>query len=224
MDTYLAPVFEPLFEEKGLKLLQWNELGFVHVFGKRPLIAPEDFAGKVMRASPSHYSVSFWQGMGVPAVILSLSDLSGALQSGMVDGGTLAIPTYVGFGMARFAPHLTLSGHVYQSGALVMSLKRWNGYKPDTQRLILQSLRPLQSLRDDVRTMTAAILQQFEANGGQVHRLTVKQRSVWQDRVRQLRGDFVASIGGRAAEIWPLIQSARNKCTSDLALVDGELR
>ncbi|KZL12557.1 C4-dicarboxylate-binding periplasmic protein precursor [Pseudovibrio axinellae] len=213
MDKYLAPVFEPLLEEKGLKLLQWNELGWIHTFGKKPLISPSDVQGVAMRAAPAKYSINFWKGMGANGVVLPLSETASALQTGMVDGGTLAAMTYIATGMTKLAPHLTLSSHLHQSGVFVMSMRTWNKLSEDERDSIESSLVPLQNLRKEVREMTEEMIVSYEETGGEVHRLTPAQRAKWKSAVLPSRNELINSIGGESARTWPKIVEAQRACS-----------
>lgn len=212
MDKHLTPVFEPLFEKKGFKFLQWNELGWIHTFGKKPFLAPGDVKGVKVRAAPAKYSVNFWQGMGANGVVLPLAETPSALQTGMVEGGTLPAMTYVAMGMGKLAPHLTLSAHLHQSGALVMSMRTWKKLSKNEQDSITNALVPVQGLREEVRSMAKDMLAGFQENGGQVHKLTSEQREEWKTAVLPLREQLVSSIGGQAQEVWPKILEAKKAC------------
>ncbi|WP_444932452.1 TRAP transporter substrate-binding protein DctP (plasmid) [Microbulbifer sp. SSSA002] len=213
MDKHLTTVFEPLFEKKGLKFLQWNELGWIHAFGTKPLVTLDDVKGVKVRAAPAKYSANFWQGMGANGVVLPLAETPSAIQTGMVEGGTLPAMTYVAMGMGKLAPHLTLSAHLHQSGALVMSMRTWKKLSATEQESITSALVPVQGLRDEVRNMADGMVAGFQENGGHVHKLSSEQREAWKTAVVPLREQLVSSIGGQAEEIWPKILEARQACT-----------
>ncbi len=213
MEQHITPVFGPLFEEKGLKILQWGELGWVHAFGTKPILSPEDVRGVKVRAAPAKYSVNFWDGMGANSVVLSLVETPSALQTGMVEGGTLPAVTYVAMGMGELAPHLTLSSHLYQPAALVMNMRAWKKLSREEQDSITNALVPVQDVRDDVRTMADSMVADFEQSGGYVHELSPEQREEWKNAVLPQREELVRSIGGRAQEIWPKILAAKQACT-----------
>lgn len=212
MEQHLTPAFEPLFEEKGLKFLQWSELGWVHTYGTKPILSPDDVKGVKVRAAPAKYSVNFWKGMGANSVVLPLAETPTALQTGMVEGGTLPAVTYVAMGMGKLAPHLTLSSHLHQPAAVVMSMRTWKKLSREEKDSITNALVPVQKVRDDVRTMAESMVADFEQNGGYVHELSPEQREDWKNAVLPQREELVSSIGGRAQEIWPKILEAKQAC------------
>ncbi|MBT3437092.1 MAG: TRAP transporter substrate-binding protein DctP [Oceanospirillaceae bacterium] len=213
MDQHLSSVFEPLFEKKGLKLLQWNELGWTNTLAKKPMLSPSDFDGYKIRAAPAKYSASYLDGMGANGVVLPFAETPAALQTGMVDGATLSTVTFVAAGFGKLAPHYTLSRHSHQSGAILMSTKIWNALSSDEQTQFTDGLAPVTTLRAQVRGMGAFLLNKYKEAGGPVYEQTPEQRAQWKAVVLPGRDALVASIGGDAATIWPQIEAAKQACS-----------
>ncbi|SDQ96642.1 TRAP transporter substrate-binding protein DctP [Pseudovibrio sp. Tun.PSC04-5.I4] len=213
MDQYLTPVFEPLFAKKGLKFLQWSELGWVHAFGKNPLLTLGDMKALKVRAAPAKYSVNFWKGIGANGIVLPLAETPSALQTGMVDGGALPAMTYIAIGMNKLAPNLTLSAHLYQAGAVVMSMRTWKKLSKTEQQNISEALVPVQGLRTDVRQMADSMIVRYKESGGPVHELSAEQRAAWKAAVVPYRKELVSSIGGSAKDVWPKILAAKKACS-----------
>ena len=44
-DNYLTPLYREMLAAKGLHLVSWYEIGFVQIYGKEPLLQPEDAHG-----------------------------------------------------------------------------------------------------------------------------------------------------------------------------------
>lgn len=213
MDNHLAAVYEPLFKNKGLQFIQWNELGWINVFGKKPLLSPADLNGYKMRAAPAKYSANFLKGMGANGIVLPFAETPAALQTGMIDGGTLPAVTFVAAGIGKLAPHLTLSRHVHQSGMLLMSTKTWNKLGAEGQQQLTNSLAPVSGLRAQVRGMGDFLVNKYKEAGGPVHELSAEQRQQWKDAVIPSRQALVDSIGGNAKQIWPQILAAKQACS-----------
>lgn len=213
MDQHLAPVFSPLFEKKGLKLIQWNELGWTNTLAKKPMLTPSDFDGYKLRAAPAKYSASFMDGIGAIGVVLPFAETPAALQTGMVDGATLSSVSFVAAGFGKLAPHFTLSRHSHQSGAMLMSTKVWDSLGAEGQAQFDQSLAPVASLRAQVRGMAAFLLNKYKEAGGPVYEQTPEQRAEWKAAVVPGREALITSIGGDAAAIWPQIEAAKQACS-----------
>lgn len=213
MDQHLSAVFEPLFDAKGLKLLQWNELGWTNTLSKKPMLSPSDFEGYKLRAAPAKYSSSYLDGIGANGVVLPFAELPAALQTGMVDGATLGAVTFVAAGFGKLAPHYTLSRHSHQSGVILMSNKVWNKLSAEEQGQFTDGLAPTSVLRAQVRGMGAFLLNKYKEAGGPVYEQTPEQRAQWKAAVVPGRDALVASIGGQADKIWPQIEAAKAACS-----------
>jgi len=213
MDNHLSSVFEPLFERKGLKFLQWSELGWTNTLAKKPMLKPSDFDGYKIRAAPAKYSASFTKGIGANGVVLPFAETPAALQTGMVDGATLGAVTFVAAGFGKLAPHYTLSRHSHQSGVILMSTKVWDKLGAEGQAQVTNGLAPVASLRAQVRGMGAFLLNKYKEAGGPVYEQTPAQRAEWKAAVLPGRDALVASIGGEAATIWPQIEAAKQACS-----------
>ena len=213
MDEHLSDVFGPLFEKKGLKFIQWNELGWTNTLAKKPMLSPSDFDGYKMRAAPAKYSASYLEGIGANGVVLPFAETPAALQTGMVDGATLGTVTFVAAGFGKLAPHYTLSRHSHQSGVILMSTKVWNSLDADQQSHVTNGLSPITVLRAQVRGMGAFLLNKYKEAGGPVYTQTPEQRAEWKAAVLPGRDALVASIGGNSAEVWSQIEAAKLACT-----------
>lgn len=213
MDNHLTQVYEPIFKQKGLQFIQWNELGWINAFGKKPLLTVADLDGYKMRAAPAKYSANFLKGMGANGIVLPFAETPAALQTGMIDGGTLPAVTFVAAGMGKLAPHFTLSRHVHQSGMILMSSKSWKKLGAEGQQQFTDSLAPIAGLRAQVRGMGDFLLNKYKEAGGPVHELSDEQRQQWKDAVTPSRQQLVDSIGGNASQIWPQILAAKQACS-----------
>lgn len=213
MDQHLSAVFEPLFANKGLKFLQWNELGWTNTLAKKPMLTPSDFDGYKIRAAPAKYSPNYLENIGANAVVLPFAETPAALQTGMVDGATLSSVTFVAAGFGKLAPHYTLSRHSHQSGVILMSAKVWDKLGAEGQSQFTNGLAPIAGLRAQVRGMGAFLLNKYKEAGGPVYEQTAEQRAQWKAAVLPGRDELVASIGGDSATIWPQIEAAKAACS-----------
>jgi TRAP-type C4-dicarboxylate transport system substrate-binding protein len=53
LDNFLFSEFQKLFEKRGMVLTQWSEVGWVNVYGKKPLMSPADAKGYKVRMAPA---------------------------------------------------------------------------------------------------------------------------------------------------------------------------
>ena len=77
---------EAAVAKKGYVVLNWGEVGFVHLFSTEPYRTPADFSkGKVFSWEGDPASEAAWKAAGLRPVVLSSTDLIPALTSRMVN-------------------------------------------------------------------------------------------------------------------------------------------
>lgn len=78
--------FSKRFDEKGFELLAWAEVGNVYMFSKRPIQKVSDFSGlKVWAWTGDPIAEETFSTMGVNPIPLAITDVTTALNTGMVD-------------------------------------------------------------------------------------------------------------------------------------------
>jgi len=82
----LRPRYTRGLEGKGYHLLAFMKAGWVHFFGRRPVVTPADLRGQRLGLPDGDAEfLEIWRRMGFNAFSLPLGDLLVGLQSGMVD-------------------------------------------------------------------------------------------------------------------------------------------
>jgi TRAP-type C4-dicarboxylate transport system substrate-binding protein len=83
----LGDELEGLLEASGHTLLGWAEVGFVHIFTKRPVTSLDDLRRmKMWLWEGDPLAEAFFAEAGVTPVSLSITDVYTSLQTGLVDG------------------------------------------------------------------------------------------------------------------------------------------
>ncbi len=212
LDNFLFSEYAKLFDKKGLVLTQWSEVGWVNVYGKKPLLTPADAKGYKVRMAPAASSKVFWDAMGANGVPLGVPDVNPSLQTGLVEGGDFPNLTYVAMGTGKLAPHLTLTQHQHQAGIVVFNKRFYDRLPKDQRALIELASSPPHQLRLEVRGIQAAMLKAHQAQGGTVHTLTPEQLAAWKKAAEPAQAALVKEIGGEAPRLWKLIQDGKKQC------------
>ncbi|MBL4893910.1 MAG: TRAP transporter substrate-binding protein DctP, partial [Emcibacter sp.] len=87
MDNFMLDLFQPLFAAKGLVLIRWVEVGWLNMYGRKPLLIPKDAAGYRLRSQASEASQAMMASLGGDLLQMPFHDLVPALQTGLVEGG-----------------------------------------------------------------------------------------------------------------------------------------
>jgi hypothetical protein len=112
--------------ERGLVGLAYTDLGFRHFHNRRrPIAKAEDVAGLKMRVIPTPIYVDVMNALGANAVPMPYTETYAALESGAIDGMTNTLVNIMDMKFHEVAKHLTLTNHMYNAQALIMSKKTW---------------------------------------------------------------------------------------------------
>ncbi len=211
-DTKLGDKFSALLEKKGLKFLQWQETGWVYVYAKDDLSDVANAKGYKIRVADNPMSRMLWSSVGANGVEIPYSETPAALQTGLVRGGESSGIAFIAFGLGKVAPHLMKTEHMHQAGAIAISNKKWKSLSADQQKILVDSLPPLQGMRDKLRATTDLLLRKYIKAGGPVHELSKEQRAAWKAKVEPNWPAFVAGLGKGAEAMWPEVLKARAAC------------
>ncbi len=221
-DEEVDYVMDQLFEdfkkrlmEKDVVLIFWGVNGWRH-FGcsTKPLLTPADFKGLKMRAQEAPTYIEMYKALGATPVPLPMTELLMALKNRMVDGFDQTVIFSVSTGLMGQIKHFTLSRHVYQPGALVMSKKTFDKLPADIQRALLveKERASLQAKgRKLVRDEEQSILASVEKDSGvRFYRLSPQQREAFRKAMEAAMPRFEAHLGPQGK---PLLALVRAKIT-----------
>ena len=207
-DRYLTAIYRDLLAEKGLHLVTWYEIGFHSVYGKEPLLSPDDTANKRFRVSSGINARLFAESIGADVIPLGFGDIVSSLQTGLIDAGENSVSLYARTGIADEAPHYTLTRHAFGVSVIVSSKRWWDALTDEERRILRDSFPSIEESRRAIRAESAEDLNDPEL-GIQVHGLAPEQRRSWQTASAGVTDTLIELIGGRSREVYELIQQAK---------------
>ncbi|TET84250.1 MAG: ABC transporter substrate-binding protein [Desulfobacteraceae bacterium] len=120
----MRPFFTNEFRRKGFELLAWGEVGNVHLFSREPIQRVKDLSGlKVWTWSGDPIAKQTFSNMGVNPIPLSITDVTTALNTGMIDTiyapplGALALQWH------RSMKYMTALPLTHSTGAVLITSK-----------------------------------------------------------------------------------------------------
>lgn len=219
-DEEVDYVMDALFEEfkkrlleKDIVLIFWGVNGWRH-FGcaTKPILSPADLKGLKMRAQEAPTYIEMYKVLGATPVPLPMTELLMALKNRMVDGFDQTVIFSVSSGLMGQIKHFTLSRHVYQPGALVISKKVFDKLPPEIQRALLveKERAELQAkgrklVRDDEQSILAGV--EKDANV-KFYRLSPQQRDAFRKVIEAAMPRFETHLGPQGK---PLLVQIRGK-------------
>lgn len=210
-DRYLTPLYRGLLAEKGLQLISWYEIGFIQIYGKQPLLVPDQLRGKRFRVGAGPAARMFAKSIGADVIPLGFADVVASLQTGLVEAGEQSVSLYARTGIAGEAQHLTLTDHSFGVSVIVADKAWWDSLEAADQAAVMSAWPPAPLTRAEVRAESAADLAAGRELGIEVHRITAEQREQWRQATAPVTDKLIATIGGRSAEIYAVIQQAREE-------------
>lgn len=209
VDNYLNELISELCVDAGIELLAWYDEGWRNIYSQAPLLKPEDLRNYRMRALQALASRVFLQSLDADVIPLPFSEVLTGLQTGMIRGGEVGNYFYVASSIAEEAPHFTRTQHAYSLG-VVTANKRWfDRLAVQDQQALRASVPPVSFIRQLMRTTAQRTLDELPGTQIQVHDLTATERSRWRMRTINTHQQLIERIGGRAEELYKLIQEGR---------------
>lgn len=208
LDEVLLEDFRKLLADRGYVLVFWAENGYRSLGTKFGFVkTAADLKGRKMRSQESSVHLDTYRAMGASPVPISVTEVLTGLQTGVVDGFdntplfSFAASWYQG---VKF---YSVTDHIYQPAAVLISKKVFDGVAPDLQKILLGDPKA-QALegRTGVRALTPFLLQNFTNAKVQVYSLTDAEKAALAKLTLPVHKQYLEGEGKTAA---PLYAKAR---------------
>lgn len=210
IDTYLTPEFRKLLAAKGLELIAWYDLGASVLWSrKKPLLLPSDLRGVRLRIGANRAAQLLGQSLNADVIPLPFSDIIPSLQRGLIEAGENGLPLYARSGIAREAPHMTVSEHNLAVSFIVADKRWFDRQTPALQAILRSSFPSAAALRRGTRQEIAADIAGAAKLGFTAYRLTPQQKQQWANATRGTHPAVIAAVGGDSARLYAGIMAAR---------------
>lgn len=192
----MAPFFEQRLEERGFVAVMWAPIGWVKFFAREPLRTLDDIRRQTLWIGDAGAAeIRAWQQAGFEVVALPVTEVTTALQSGMIDAylsSPLAAASFQWFGLT---PHMNDLRLAPLYGALVVSKRVWERV-PESLRPRLRAVATAagERLSASAHEQDDLAVQVMQAHGLQVHAPTPALEREWQDTVSREFGGLIGEV------------------------------
>jgi TRAP-type C4-dicarboxylate transport system substrate-binding protein len=193
----LRPQMERGFQNKGFRVLMWGMGGWVQFFSDRPRVMPEEFLdAKIFTWAGTRDQENIMKSMGYRPIVLDLSDILPAVQTGMVD----VIPAAPVWALAgqfyRSTPHMLRVNWVPIVGATVLANETWDAMRPEARAALTEAAAQAEAtLRAHRQQLDEGAIDAMRQRGLTVHEPTPEVEQAWQQMLEpvmaQVRGTLV---------------------------------
>jgi TRAP-type C4-dicarboxylate transport system substrate-binding protein len=187
----------------GYRILGWFENGFRHVSNRlRPVRSAADLAGMSIRVLPSGVHARSFALLGATPLRLDLTEAIARIAAGTLDAQENPLANTVTYGVHRFHPFHTLTGHFYVSRPVFVCRNQFDGWPPalrETMRAAVREAVVAQRVLtaeedDDARGAIAAA-------GCTLITPTAAEHATFVDAVAPLLADAEATYGSAAMRL-----------------------
>jgi tripartite ATP-independent transporter DctP family solute receptor len=190
LDGSAGQQLQGIFKKKTRsEILGWCfNFGGRNVLSKQPITTPADFHGKKLRVLPSPTFVQTFKLLGADPVPMSFNEVYTSLQTGVIDGLEHDPPTILQYKFYEVAKNLTLTRHIFDPLAPVISDMTMHRLPAAEQQAVRQAAS---AAIDDQRPKAAAAAQSaLEALKQKGVRMIDIDRSKLADEVKPLWKSF----------------------------------
>ena len=129
-----GPIGQRLFgilETKGIRGLAFWDSGFKMMSANRPIHVPADMRGLKVRIQGSKVIDEQMRTLGANPQVMSFSEMTQALQSGVVDGAENPPLNFYSQKVYEVQKHLAVTEHGYLGFAVIVNKRFWDGLSPE---------------------------------------------------------------------------------------------
>ncbi|MBW8637266.1 TRAP transporter substrate-binding protein [Hoeflea sp. WL0058] len=203
-----GPVGEALYadmlDKTGIRTLGMYESGFRTITTRdKKIEKPEDMEGVKFRVVNNPLNVATFKALGANPTPMALSEVFTGLQQGTVDGQDNPVGNVKAFGFDKVQGNITLSNHQWAGIMFLADDKMWADLPDNVKDLFAATAKETQEWeRKELNAVESQYLDEMEADGMVVTRLTPEQAAAFQKAMEPVWEEYREKIGS------DLIQSA----------------
>jgi tripartite ATP-independent transporter DctP family solute receptor len=211
LDTVRGRVHDLLWD-RGYKLSFFSQNGYRNIGSTFAVNGLADLKGKKMRALQADVHLDTWRAFGASPVPMAVTEVLSSLQTGVVDG-------YDNTALFAFAAawyvattHFTLTEHIYQPAAVVVSRKFWEGLPADLQAALDPNTDEIRKMETrsfrSVDAMGPQLIQNFRDAGIKVVELDKAEKAKFVKAAQPVHGKFEKRTSKAGRGLFKAIKSA----------------
>jgi len=142
LDGYIGHGLLVKLQGQGLVGLAWTELGLRHVSNSvRPVVTAADLKGLRLRTLDNPLQLAGYRTLQIEPSATPFPLLFDALEKRTLDGQENLIEVIVDAKFARVQQHLSLTGHLYAPGLILVSTSLWNQLSAEDKPRFVEAAR-----------------------------------------------------------------------------------
>lgn len=185
-----------VIEEAGVRIVGWENAGWRAFFYKSdtPIENPSDLAGLKMRVPPNPIMIATYEAWGGNPTPIAWSELYGALQQGVVEGGDNPVTDVIGMKFNEVINRMTTFHYTILTHPIVVSESWFQGLSEEHQAVIL---RAGSEATDYIRWWQPLDEQRWwqQARDAGVEITAIEDETEWVEKARAIWPEYYDAIG-----------------------------
>lgn len=212
-----GPIGQKLFDKlapRGLVGLGYWDLGFRNVTNsRRPVTRLEDIQGLKIRVVQSPVYLDLFNGLGANAVPLPITELYTALEQKTVDGQENPFTVIAGNKFNEVQKFVSVTRHMYNPQALLVSKKTWDKLSPDERKAIQEAAVEARGYQRQVsREQSDKALEALKKAGMQVNEVPPGEIARMRDKAKPVVDKYAREVGEPLVkEVYAEIEKVRGR-------------
>jgi TRAP-type C4-dicarboxylate transport system substrate-binding protein len=184
----MAPRFEKILEDKGYVVIHWGDAGWVTFFTQKPAKTIEDMKDqKVFAWAGDEGAVEAWKIAGFKPVVISATDITTSLQTGMIQAVDTTPLAALSFQWHRHAKFMTDVKWAPLVGALFVTKKIWEKIPAELRpKLIAYARESERKLLGETRKLANDAIATMKKDGLTVVTLTPAEQATWEAAAKKV--------------------------------------
>ncbi|MEO0416749.1 MAG: TRAP transporter substrate-binding protein DctP, partial [Verrucomicrobiota bacterium] len=139
----MAPEWDELRKQYGVRVLDCWVYGSRHITSNVPIRHPDDLKGFRLRMPGSRVWQASGESLGASPMPIAFSEVYMALQQGVADGQENPVPVIKAMGFHEVQKCLNLTGHIQSSLQILVNERKWQSLTPDQQQALRLTVQEL---------------------------------------------------------------------------------
>lgn len=190
-------LYADMLEKTGIRTIGMYESGFRTITtAKTKVESPDDMKGIKFRVVNNPLNVATFKALGANPTPMALSEVFTGLQQGTVDGQDNPVGNVKAFGFDKVQDFITLSNHQWAGIMFIADDKMWQELPEEVATLFQETATMTQDWeRKELNAVEAKYLEEMEAGGMTVTRLTPDQTKAFQAAMESVWTEYRPKIG-----------------------------
>lgn len=185
-----------MLENTPFRALGFWDNGFRHISSVRPIHRPEDCRGMTIRTQLSDLHVECFRTLGFEPLPVDVKVFVDEIATGKYQAQDNPLTNTYNFGVYRYQPHITLTGHFWGASAFICRQATYDRWTPALRAAVDAAAREATAFQHELAAAEdAEIMAKLDPREVEVIALTAEEHAAFVAAVQPLLAKYRAALG-----------------------------